>query len=211
MIDRLLPNLEIKSLKQIPVTDLVPVHLDAFQGFNNVRLGRIYSTQFLRWFFGYSETIGFVAELNGELVGYVFGAPVGYSKQMSKALLPYAILGILTHPWLIINHSIILVSIKKIRALLLNNYHASSKTDLPLPTLSLVGIGVRNSYQGRGVGKLLLQIYRDAAVEKGFSSLRLSVHKSNMRARQLYERSGWILFEHPSDPRLVYYGLKLMS
>jgi ribosomal protein S18 acetylase RimI-like enzyme len=121
------------------------------------------------------------------------------------------LLGILSHPWLVFNRTIIYVSIKRVRALLFNNSQNSSQIDLPTPTLSLVGIGVANKHQGRGVGKLLLQAYRDAAIEKGFSSLRLSVHKSNLRARQLYERLGWTLFEHPNDPRLVYYVLRLES
>ena len=58
-----------------------------------------------------------------------------------------------------------------------------------LPTL---GIAVRTSLHGRGLGRRMMHLLQDAARERGCPVLRLRVHAENTRARRLYESLGYV-------------------
>ncbi len=58
-----------------------------------------------------------------------------------------------------------------------------------LPT---VGIAVRTSLQGRGLGRRLMHHLQDTARDRGCPILRLRVHAENTRARRLYELLGYV-------------------
>ena len=54
----------------------------------------------------------------------------------------------------------------------------------------IVSIGVRNEYQGRGIGDLLLLGAIDHAIETGAETITLEVRPSNLKARNLYKKHG---------------------
>ena len=58
--------------------------------------------------------------------------------------------------------------------------------------LLLDGISVRPEQRGRGIGGRLLDELRQYAREHGYKSIRLDVIDTNPRARQLYERKGFV-------------------
>jgi GNAT superfamily N-acetyltransferase len=59
-------------------------------------------------------------------------------------------------------------------------------------TLLMDGIFVSDDARGQGIGSALLAAIKDRATELGCSSVRLDVIDTNPRARDLYERQGFI-------------------
>lgn len=57
--------------------------------------------------------------------------------------------------------------------------------------LPLVGIGLTDDAQGRGLGRRLLETLADEARRTGRGGIRLTVHKENRRAQALYSRCGF--------------------
>jgi RimJ/RimL family protein N-acetyltransferase len=55
-----------------------------------------------------------------------------------------------------------------------------------------LGIGVLRHYRGQGIGTALLRAALDAAKAKGLTRIELTVRADNPRARQLYERFGFV-------------------
>jgi RimJ/RimL family protein N-acetyltransferase len=55
----------------------------------------------------------------------------------------------------------------------------------------VLGIGVRASHRGRGIGKALLRRTLDDARDKGFARVELTVRTDNERAKKLYEKAGF--------------------
>jgi ribosomal protein S18 acetylase RimI-like enzyme len=59
--------------------------------------------------------------------------------------------------------------------------------------LIMDGIAVAESVRGRGVGTQLLRRIIEHATTAGFSAVRLDVIEGNERAKQLYERGGFVV------------------
>lgn len=55
----------------------------------------------------------------------------------------------------------------------------------------LLSITVNPEAQGKGVGKMLMEEVYEDAIERGFSTISLSVHKDNEKAISFYEKDGW--------------------
>ena len=67
--------------------------------------------------------------------------------------------------------------------------------------MHLLNITVAPSWQGQGLGRLMLQALADHARECGLASLWLEVRQSNLRARALYRQLGY----HEVGLRRGYY------
>lgn len=76
--------------------------------------------------------------------------------------------------------------------------------DHPVPVL---GIGIRDDYQGKGLGKQLMKILIDRAKEAGKSGIALTVMPGNKRAIRFYESLG---FRHSRDVENLQEGGKIM-
>ncbi|MGE5401315.1 MAG: GNAT family N-acetyltransferase [Ignavibacteriales bacterium] len=51
---------------------------------------------------------------------------------------------------------------------------------------------LRESYRGKGIGKLCLRFIEDLCRERGIGAVRLEVARVNIPARELYRRTGYI-------------------
>jgi ribosomal protein S18 acetylase RimI-like enzyme len=58
--------------------------------------------------------------------------------------------------------------------------------------LLMDGIAVSPAARGRGIGSRLLEQLKQFAAQEGYRSIRLDVIDTNPRARQLYERQGFV-------------------
>ena len=187
------PGISIGPLTMNLLSEVFLIHLDAFKGSMGTRLGSSYIKAFLHWLQSVEGAIALVAsDEHGKAVGYVIGAPLGYDKFFSKKLFWVATCAILARPWLLGSRHFRAVAITRIRSLL----GRSPKTPLDLPKLpepamSLVGIAVAPSAQGKKVGLQLVRAFEATARERGFRSLRLSVYPDNKSARRLYEKCDW--------------------
>ena len=68
--------------------------------------------------------------------------------------------------------------------------------------LLMDGIAVRSDHRSKGVGRLLLREIADVARELGDHTVRLDVVDTNPRARQLYEREGFVATDTRGLPLL---------
>lgn len=187
---------------------VVEMHLQAFDGYMSARLGPIYINALIRWFQNDEHTISLVAiDDNGKPVGYVIGAPVGYTVRMNRDLLGRAVLATLTRPWLVLDRRILRTAVGRLKLLSGRLPPQDEAPGLPEPTMSLVGIGVSPKAQGGGFGRQLVNAFESRARDLGAQSMRLSVYPDNPAARRLYEKCGWKPYREPKVPgtTMFYY------
>jgi len=176
--------------------DAAGVHLEAFRGYMNARLGRGYAKAFLRWFSRAPHGVALAALENGKLAGYVVGAPAGYDRGMSRALIWVVARAFALRPWLLFER-------RFLQRIALRARPAPPRAADAAKIMSLVGIGVAEAGRGSGIGRLLMEEFERRARALGMTAMRLSVYTDNDRARRLYERAGWIV--ERTEPNALYY------
>ncbi len=190
------------------VEAVTEVHLAAFRGYLNTRLGRGYLRAFLGWFVRDEAGIALVVECNGRCAGYVVGAPLGYQRRLSLRTIPAAALGALVRPWVVFD-----TRVRRAVAARMSTMLGSDRTESVLGqtgTFSLVGIAVDPAVVGQGLGAALMSAFEKEARRAGARDLRLSVYPDNAAARRLYERCGWGLLEGQTPGGAVYYAKVLV-
>lgn len=189
---------------------VVDVHLDAFKGFMNARMGKGYVRAFIRWFSQNDQCIAIAAEgPNGAVQGYVVGAQIGYQNQLNRDLFPVVFCSLLLRPWLVLNKAffknlyyrtlIVLGKKEKIQEVQTEDTLVWGKV------ISLVGIGVAGTARGSGVAGALVEEFERKAQAAGFQFMRLSVHTVNAGARKFYEKQGWKLIPGGQSEVVYYY------
>ncbi|WP_254050324.1 GNAT family N-acetyltransferase [Myroides sp. N17-2] len=95
--------------------------------------------------------------------------------------------------------------------------HFPTKRDIS--TLYVDALAVDNRFRGQGVGQLLLKEIEKIAIEENLSFVSLDVVKENTRAKELYEKVGFVEVKYEeldtkSSDRLgfsgYYYMMKLV-
>ncbi len=199
-------ELVIEPIRDGLLPELVEVHMDAFRGYMNASIGRAYVRRFLCWFSRRSDGIALAAAVDGRVVGYVVGAPIGYERSMNRDLLWAAARGLALRPWLVLEKRFVERLGQRARQLLgWSAVHRPSLPDLPQPVMSLVGIGVSAEGRGSGVGRALMEEFERRCRHDGVRAMRLSVYASNQAARTLYDRAGWTSFVPDESADAVYY------
>lgn len=80
------------------------IHLEAFSGYMNVRLGWGYVTAFLNWFCRIKHAIALVAvDFKHRVMGYVVGEPMGYAKSMFRDLFGVGMRALVLRSWLVVD------------------------------------------------------------------------------------------------------------
>ena len=100
-------SLKIIDMSEADLDTLTDAHMLAFKGYSNTKIGKNYVKKFLKWFVDYPEGIAIAAIYNSNEAGYVVGAPIGYQSKMNKDLMGTAVMGFITHPWVILNPKIV--------------------------------------------------------------------------------------------------------
>lgn len=174
------------------VTEVVKLHFDAFAGYMNTRIGTGYVKAFMNWFRQAERSIALAAtDTKGKVLGYVIGAPSGYSRSMNRDLFWVAAAGIIMRPWLLFSDQFRQTIMARLRLILGYSPAQQIEPELPEPVTYLVGIGVSPSARGKNIGRSLVEAFEARARELGMRSLQLSVYTDNTVARRLYESCGW--------------------
>ncbi|MFZ6031490.1 MAG: GNAT family N-acetyltransferase [Chloroflexota bacterium] len=194
--------LKIIDISDIYIEQVVDVHLQAFKGYLNTKLGTWYVKRFICWFASNDKAIAVCAIYMDEVVGYIVGAPTGYSSELTRYIFWSALCGAITRFWVFFDPKYLRVLLARAGVY---HYRPNQIPDLPAPTMSLVGIGVRPDARGKNVGKLLMQTFEQQAQSKGAKSLRLSVYPENLNAQKLYERMGWQKHSLETPSGAIYY------
>jgi ribosomal protein S18 acetylase RimI-like enzyme len=202
-------GVEVVSMTVDMVPRVCDLHVNAFAGLMSVRLGPAYLRAFFSWFLRAPDAVALVAaDQQRAILGYVIGAPRGYTTAMNRELVSVAARSMIARPWLLLNSQVRATS--KARLGFLLGRSAVDTSDLPGPTMSLVGIAVSPSAAGKGVGFDLMQAFEKKARASRMASLHLSVYPDNIAARRLYERCGWHSLDLGSSTGAIYYG-RVMS
>lgn len=198
MFPSVAPNSHVSS--DILITDIVDdevvqavseVHLDAFRGYLNARLGPGYACALIRWFAQQKDAVALAAfDHNRQAIGYAIGASPGLAKTLHRDLAWITARSIVLRPWLILDKRLWKVGYAR----LVKKNDADNidhEPELPEPTMSLFGIGVKPSHRRKGVGQQLLRVFEERAKALKNRSLLLWVYADKVATRHLYEKCGW--------------------
>lgn len=190
-------DVSVREMTSERIGQVVDVHTAALPDSLNTGLGTRYLAAFFEWFTGDTESIALTVHVRGsaDVVGYVVGAPVGYSKRLARDLASVSVISALTHPRVLVDRRFLRAAVKRVCAALPYFHESDAGLPLPSPTYSLVGIAVSRGVQNRGIGSALLDRFERAAETRGVRTLRLSVYRRNAIARSFYERHHWEPFD----------------
>ena len=198
-------NFTTLNTQKKDLTAIARVHIAAFPDSLSSALGVRYVAKMLEWFLSTDKTfLYFIASDKGEVIGYCGGIikdgtlKTGSSSGMLQHSFNQAIIGLITHPWLLFHPELT----KKYKFLLRNIYTRflgnKPKSDTPnnikepvTARVGLVIIGVHPAFFGSGAAGALLQHFDVAARSHNISHLYLTVNKNNGRAIKAYEKFGW--------------------
>lgn len=167
------------------------IHLQAFSGYLNARLGVGYARALIQWFAQQEDAIGLAAiDCYHQVIGYAIGAPASITQKLRHDLFGITARSIMLRPWLILDKRLWTVGYAR---LMRENDEdkINHEEDLPEPTMSLFGIGVRPSHRRNGVGQELLCAFEARAKALRNRSLLLWVYADKLTTRHLYEKCGW--------------------
>jgi ribosomal protein S18 acetylase RimI-like enzyme len=182
----------VSAMNREMIPEVRRIHLEAFAGYMNTRLGSSYIEAFLTWFLKAERAIALVAlDRERKVIGYVLGAPIDYGKSMNHELFWVAAVSVLMRPWLFFSRTFWRIIGGRISSTL--NLFPPHETGFhpPEPIMGLVAIGVAPSARGKKVGLFLMRAFEDKAHEIGMRSLQLTVYSNNAIARKLYESCNW--------------------
>jgi ribosomal protein S18 acetylase RimI-like enzyme len=203
---------KVVPLSAAQLDETTRIHAQAFAGYMNTRLGPGYVHAFLGWFARHENAIALVScDDTGRPLGYVVGAPLGYTSSMTRELLFAALRGALLRPWLALDARIRRTALDRLLGLVGRGTPPAPSPTLPEPVLSLVGIGVGEAARGQGHGQALLAEFEREARRRQARALRLSVYPDNASARRAYERAGWQPFGGERWPGYAMYYSKVLA
>lgn len=202
----MIDSVEYRVLGENDIGQLTNVHAEVFPESRSTRLGRNYLASFYRWLVT-PPCFGIGAFDNNTMIGFVVGTPEHYSRAQLRAVGPALARAMVLRPWLLFDNGIRFV---------LGNRLNRVRREAPVAKVSdggcvLLSIGVSAKATGAGVGSALMKGFEEAARERGFTHMRLSVLNSNARARRVYEKAGWVGAAAPSDPSSQHYTRAITS
>ncbi len=197
----------VRSMHASDIRRVVPLHLATFAGSMGAELGPTYARGFLWWFTQEKDAAAFVYDDGGEVLGYVFGCFLDAQVGMNKTVGPFAAVGLLQNPGLMLRKTFRAELKRRVKLLRGGGEHPSKQdVELPGPVFSLVGIGTSPAARGKGVATALVRRFIDEGRARGAGSIRLSVYRDNDAARHVYERAGFEAYDHPTNPDVLYYA-----
>jgi len=194
-----LTNISFRRADSKDIHFLGLLHLKTFTNSMGASIGLNYTKAFFKWFIFNQNSINLVCCASGKIVGYVIGAPEGYSKTLTKSIRWNLMFGIFTHPKVVL-HPNFFNSLKN-RILNLFDFRPNQSTsdkssflnDIENSTFVLVGIGIDPEFREQQIGIRILKEYEKLVCQSNYSKIRLTVYKSNQAAIKLYEKAGWSL------------------
>lgn len=183
------------------VSALVDLHEACFKREENfsVLLGRPFLQAVYRWFVRSPETFVLVAKKGEQIVGFTALCDRSYNLPMAKACRRELIAGFWRHPWAILDRRLL----RRLGwALLLRRRDPGSAR-----VAQIAYTAVDPAFQGQGIGKLLKTVSIRVCRERGLTAVSTGVVRTNLRARQLNERVGFVEVPSGYSRRLVHMRL----
>jgi ribosomal protein S18 acetylase RimI-like enzyme len=189
--------IEVRELRQNDLADVARIHLLAFRDSALTALGKGALLRYYDWQLnGPHDVSAFAAFRGAEMAGFCFsgvfrGALSGFLRQNRN----YLALRVATHPWLVFN-PLFRDRLSTGLSVLRRFSKPQSQAKAPAkpkrkPSFGILAIAVNPSFQGQGVGKILMLEAEKVARERGFEEMNLSVNTENYPAIRFYEGLGW--------------------
>jgi len=186
----------IRPLILTDLPNIVRIHHDNFPHSRSSKLGSLFLMKMYRWYLLFQPALAFGATIDKTLVGFVTGSIGNSAKSRYKYAFFEILIGLITHPHLFF-HAFMFEGWRKY---LLSSPNISKKSGTSSNSskidnnikIALDSIAVNPSVRGKGIGKLLVQSFENAAKQQGGDYMSLGVELNNPSARKLYENCGWV-------------------
>ena len=185
----------IRPVTAVDIPHMVAIHCASFPTSRSTQLGLPFLQRMYRWYLTYQAPLSFVAELDGQIVGFVTGAIGGSSRKIFRYALRQIMGAFLRQPSLFFRSGM-LEHWSGYLSGLLPKYKSGRQTVTEKGAsvkATLDSIAVTPEARGTNVGKALVRAFEQAAVEQGATILGLGVELDNKGAQKLYESCGWKL------------------
>lgn len=180
---------------------IAELHVDAFADSVLGRLGVEAVRRNYRWQLqGPHDLTALVAELGGEVVGFLFGGVFrGSTIGFVKAEKWFLLRRVLANPSILtrgVGWNRVLLGLRLVLRRTPQG-RPENPAAVPAHSFGVLAIAVDPAAQGAGVGVALMDAARRCAEEAGFERMHLSVHPDNERALRFYRRLGWVEMMEP--------------
>jgi ribosomal protein S18 acetylase RimI-like enzyme len=189
-------SIDLRPICEVDLNAVVQVHNGAFPDSALTQLG----AEALRRYYqgllnGPYEAACTGAFLDNRLVGFCFaGVFRGSDADFVRHNLLFLTWRVITHPRLIKNEIIrqrLKYSLQIFKPKARKKKISAGSPRSSTRRFGILSVAVSPDCQGAGVGKILMADAEMQARQKGFHSMRLTVHPDNRQAVLFYERLGW--------------------
>ncbi|QQS47103.1 MAG: GNAT family N-acetyltransferase [Acidobacteriota bacterium] len=189
--------LETIHLTRQELPEIARVHLRAFPDSALTALGAEAVRRYYSWLLdGPHESHSIGIRVSGELAGFCFGGVFrGAMSGYLQANRRYLTLLVLSRPWLIGNSLFrdrLRLGIRLLRRLRKRPQAPPGPENQKIPSYAILVIAVNPEFQGRGIGRSLMEEAEIDARRRGFERMHLGVNPGNAQAIRFYEGLGWI-------------------
>lgn len=187
-------DLSVRIMRSSDLDQVIRIHIFQFPNSRSSQLGKPFLRRMYNWFIRYQTKLALVAEYNHTVIGYVVGSIGGYGRNIFRYALPQIVIGVISHPKMILRKETFSLWHSYIKGLLPRRSRKSTSQSLPDEiNAALSSIAVDINYQGKGVGKELMQKFEAHAKELNANTASLTVEQDNPAAINLYESCGWTI------------------
>lgn len=195
----------VRTLAKEDLAIVAAIHLAAFPDSALGSLGAEAVRRYYEWqLIGPHDIAAFSAECDGELAGFCFGgvfrgAMSGFLSR-NRAYLAWRVV---THPWLIFSplfRDRLTTGLRVLRKFAKpakpKSVTAPVSKTAPVETprreiFGILALAVNPKFQGKGIGRRLMDASEAIARERGFPQIHLSVNTDNNQAIFFYEGLNW--------------------
>lgn len=182
------------------------IYLEAFGSSRSGRLGAPYARAYLRWFIAEPTAVTLGAWVEGELLGFAVGAPLGYQRKLNRDLALTVVRCLLARPRLFLDGEILGALVGRLRVLLRRRSTPPETIRVPEPTMCFVGAGLAERARGLGLGARLYRGFQEECrTTTNARSLRGITHKDNIPPSRILASLGWQPLYEDSHGYISWY------
>lgn len=191
-----------QGLTESNLSDVAKIHIVAFPESGLTQLGHKIITRYYLWQLdGTHDSFCYGCFMGDVLIGFCFagvfrGSETGFIRRNAFRIG----LHLIFHPKLL-NMGIVKKRISYTMGVIYQFFRKrmkktfeksiNSKKVNKTERYGILSIAVAPKFQGLGIGKTLMTLIEEDAINNGFTSIRLTVHPENKNAVKFYENLGW--------------------
>ncbi len=199
------PGTTIETINYQNLDLAVDIHMRAYEGrisFSR-ELGSGFVTDTYSYFLETDGCMSFLAWVDSKPAGFIFTSPFVTFAPLQKYRKRAALNALLRRPWLIIKPS---VGRRLLERFFSKEKVTSNTINMPVNNYQFTySIAVNPDYQGRQVGKALLDALENKAQETNRDYLTIGVGKTNIASLALCAKCGYKIIDGLTDGENLYF------